>query len=94
MRSRIFHLPDFVFNLFFFSPGSLLKSEVRQLAEGAGLSRVARRKESMGICFVGKRSFGRFVGEYVAKGEGGSNDFIDVDTGEIISYLLFFFPVK
>ena len=48
-----------------FPVGHLLKSEVRDLAREAGLAWVATQRESMGICFIGKRKFGEFVREYV-----------------------------
>jgi len=41
----------------------LKKSEVKQIAEEAGLSRIARKKESMGICFIGSRNFQTFIDE-------------------------------
>lgn len=37
-----------------FPLGDYLKNNVKKIAEEAGLHRIARKKESMGICFVGK----------------------------------------
>jgi tRNA U34 2-thiouridine synthase MnmA/TrmU len=49
--------------------GSLHKSEVRRLAQAAGLA-TAHKSDSMGICFVGKRHFGAFINQYVAPRRG------------------------
>lgn len=40
-----------------------MKSNVKQIAQEAGLQLVANKKESMGICFVGKRNFQTFISE-------------------------------
>lgn len=37
------------------------------MAKEAGLYRIAQRKESMGICFVGKREFQHFISEVKSK---------------------------
>lgn len=56
---------------------------VRDIAEKAGLP-TATKKESMGICFVGKRKFSDFIDQYLPhKPEPGN--FIDIDTGEVRS---------
>lgn len=52
-----------------FPLGDLTKQEVRQLAKKAKLP-VAEKKESMGICFIGKRHFRSFLANYVAAQEG------------------------
>lgn len=46
-----------------FPLGNYLKSQVKKIAKEAGLSQIARKKESMGICFVGKREFQDFISE-------------------------------
>lgn len=46
-----------------FPIGGYLKSNVKQIAEEAGLNLVAQKKESMGICFIGKRNFQNFISE-------------------------------
>lgn len=46
-----------------FPLGTYLKSHVKMMAIEAGLYQIARKKESMGICFVGKRQFQHFISE-------------------------------
>ncbi|MCA9348820.1 tRNA 2-thiouridine(34) synthase MnmA [Candidatus Saccharibacteria bacterium] len=62
-----------------FPLGSLNKSEVRQIAS-ANLLPNAKRKESMGICFVGKVGIREFLSQYVKASPG---DIID-DKGETL----------
>lgn len=52
-----------------FPLGELTKSEVRKIAKDAGLH-VADKKDSQGICFVGKVTLKEFLGEYLPKIEG------------------------
>lgn len=47
-----------------FPVGHLLKSEVRALAQKHSLSTFAK-KDSTGICFIGKRNFQQFIAQYV-----------------------------
>lgn len=63
-----------------FPVGGLLKGRVKQLAAESGFGWVARKRESMGICFVGKRrrSFAEFIEDYVEPEPG---PFVDVETG-------------
>jgi tRNA-specific 2-thiouridylase len=49
-----------------FPVGHLQKSEVRAIAEEKGLV-VARKKDSTGICFIGKGDYSRFIEERVGK---------------------------
>jgi len=58
------------------------ETTVRQLAESFP-SDISKKKESMGICFIGKRKFADFIAEYLPK-EAVPGDFIDVDTGKIV----------
>ena len=68
-----------------FPVGDLTKPVVKSIARQAGFSTIADKKESMGICFVGKklapggRGFQEFISEYVADKPGA---FLHVDTGE------------
>jgi tRNA-specific 2-thiouridylase len=48
-----------------FPVGDLLKKEVRQLAKKYNLATHAK-KDSTGICFIGKRDFKTFMSQYVA----------------------------
>ncbi|XP_078052844.1 mitochondrial tRNA-specific 2-thiouridylase 1 isoform X2 [Augochlora pura] len=64
-----------------FPLGNYLKSNVKKIAQEIGLELVAKKKESMGICFVGKRNFQDFISEYIPDKPG---DFIDIETGEVL----------
>jgi tRNA (5-methylaminomethyl-2-thiouridylate)-methyltransferase len=66
-----------------FPLGALRKDEVRDIALRAGLP-TARKRESMGICFVGKRrSFGDFLSEYVPEGYAAGN-LVSVEDGAVL----------
>lgn len=64
-----------------FPIGHLRKEYVKELAINAGLERIVRKRESTGICFVGKRNFTEFIQEYICD---KSCPFINFDTGEMI----------
>jgi len=67
-----------------FPVGNLWKSEVKDIAREAGFGVIADKKESMGICFVGKkvgsggRGFQEFMSEYVVDRPGR---FVCLETG-------------
>lgn len=62
--------------------GHLTKSEVKHIAEAAGLPDVLRTKRSSsGICFIGKRSFGQFLENYIPPKPGV---YVDVDSGKTL----------
>lgn len=63
-----------------FPIGKLQKSEVRQLAEKWNLP-TAKRKDSQGICFLGKISFQDFLIHHLGKKEG---DIVEKESGKII----------
>ena len=63
-----------------FPLGALRKSRVRELAAEAGLH-VAAKRDSVGICFVGKRDFGDFIRGYLPQVPG---DFVCVETGAVL----------
>ena len=52
-----------------FPVGEIEKTEVRRLADAAGLPN-ARKKDSTGICFIGERPFREFLNRYIAKAPG------------------------
>ncbi len=52
-----------------FPLGDRSKSAVRELARQAGL-RVADKRDSTGICFIGERPFGAFLAEYLPASPG------------------------
>jgi len=70
-----------------FPVGELPKGVVKQIAKQAGFPEIAAKKESMGICFVGKkkgaggRGFQDFIGEYIDPKPGV---FVDLDTAETV----------
>nr|WP_323744731.1 tRNA 2-thiouridine(34) synthase MnmA [Candidatus Clavichlamydia salmonicola] len=59
-----------------FPIGELHKTETRKIAEEAGLS-TAKKKDSTGLCFVGKRDFREFLSRYISPEKG---DIICVQT--------------
>ncbi|KZC14077.1 Mitochondrial tRNA-specific 2-thiouridylase 1, partial [Dufourea novaeangliae] len=64
-----------------FPLGDYLKPNVKQIAREAGLDLVANKKESVGICFVGKRNFQDFISEYIPSKPG---NFIDIRNGKVV----------
>ena len=56
-----------------FPVGHLRKSEVRRLARERGLP-VAAKRDSTGICFIGARPFGEFVGKWLPGRPGPIED--------------------
>jgi len=62
-----------------FPLGDLTKPEVRKIAKEAGLP-TADKKDSQGICFIGKVTLKEFLGEYLPKSEG---DVLNTD-GEVV----------
>ena len=61
-----------------FPIGGLMKQEVREIANKAGLPS-ARRKDSQGICFLGKINYNDFVRRFLGEKEGA---IIKLETGE------------
>lgn len=47
-----------------FPVGGMLKSDLRKIARQRGLP-TAEKKDSTGICFIGKRDFKQFLGQYI-----------------------------
>lgn len=44
-----------------FPLGDMLKWEVKHMAVDNGLQKIAKKRESMGICFIGSRNFQSFI---------------------------------
>lgn len=63
-----------------FPLGELEKSEVREIARRAGLPN-AERKDSQGICFLGKIDYSDFISRHLGEKEG---PLIDIATGKKI----------
>ncbi len=63
-----------------FPIGNLLKSEVRALAHQFNLPN-QDRKDSQGICFLGKISFSDFIRHHLGTRQG---DFIEFETGHVV----------
>lgn len=61
-----------------FPIGGLMKHEVREIALSAGLPS-ARRKDSQGICFLGKINYNDFVRRFLGEKEGV---IIELETGK------------
>jgi tRNA U34 2-thiouridine synthase MnmA/TrmU len=58
-------LPQEVLQHVIFPLGAMAKPQVAELAASVGLHEVLSRKESMGLCFVGKRHFPEFLQQYL-----------------------------
>lgn len=63
-----------------FPIGGLMKQEVREIAVKAGLPS-ARRKDSQGICFLGKINYNDFVRRFLGEKEGA---IVELETGKIV----------
>lgn len=61
-----------------FPLGGLMKSEVRDIALRTGLPS-AKRRDSQGICFLGKINYNGFVRRFLGEREG---DIIELETGQ------------
>ena len=63
-----------------FPIGGMMKSEVRRIAAEAGLPS-AQRKDSQGICFLGKINYNDFIKRYLGEREG---KIVELETGRIL----------
>lgn len=64
-----------------FPIGHLRKDQVRQIAIEENLQKIAKKKESMGICFIGSRNFKTFIKEYIEPLPG---KFVNIETGKTL----------
>lgn len=63
-----------------FPIGGMMKSEVRAIASKAGLPS-ADRKDSQGICFLGKINYNDFIRRYLGEREG---DIVELESGRVL----------
>ncbi len=63
-----------------FPIGGMMKSEVRAVAAQAGLPS-ATRKDSQGICFLGKINYNDFIRRYLGEREG---KIVELETGRVL----------
>jgi len=75
----LYTLKKEILNEVLFPIGHIPKPEVRAIAKGAGLP-THEKKDSTGICFIGKRNFKEFISRYIPYKSG---DFLNTK-GEII----------
>lgn len=64
-----------------FPLGELTKDYVKKIAAEADFHHVLKRKESMGICFIGERSFEKFILEYLEPQPG---NLVSLEDGRIM----------
>ncbi len=63
-----------------FPLGDMKKDQVRAIAAEAGLA-TAAKKDSVGICFIGKRNFKGFIEQFIPDQPG---DIVDYDTKQVV----------
>ena len=63
-----------------FPIGTMQKGKVRRIAEEAKLP-AAKRKDSQGICFLGKINYNEFIERFLGTKEG---NIVEIETGKII----------
>lgn len=64
-----------------FPLGPLYKHQVRRLAQDLGLDKISKKKDSVGICFVGDRKFPAFISKYL---EDRPGEFVCIDTKKVV----------
>ncbi|XP_037551602.1 mitochondrial tRNA-specific 2-thiouridylase 1 [Nematolebias whitei] len=64
-----------------FPLAGLTKEFVKKMAAEAGFHHVLKKKESMGICFIGKRNFESFILEYFEPKPG---NFVSIEDGTVL----------
>ncbi|XP_017285415.1 mitochondrial tRNA-specific 2-thiouridylase 1 [Kryptolebias marmoratus] len=64
-----------------FPLAGLTKDFVKKMAAEAGFHHVLKKKESMGICFIGERNFESFILEYLEPKPG---NFVSIEDGTVM----------
>ncbi|XP_060928901.1 mitochondrial tRNA-specific 2-thiouridylase 1 [Limanda limanda] len=64
-----------------FPLAGLTKEFVKKIAAEAGFHHVLKKKESMGICFIGERNFENFILEYLEPKPG---NFVSIEDGKVL----------
>nr|XP_019947624.1 PREDICTED: mitochondrial tRNA-specific 2-thiouridylase 1 isoform X2 [Paralichthys olivaceus] len=64
-----------------FPLAGLTKEFVKKIAAEAGFHYILKKKESMGICFIGERNFENFILEYLEPKPG---NFVSIEDGKIM----------
>uniref|UniRef100_A0A8C0Y6M4 Mitochondrial tRNA-specific 2-thiouridylase 1 n=1 Tax=Cyprinus carpio carpio TaxID=630221 RepID=A0A8C0Y6M4_CYPCA len=64
-----------------FPLAGLTKDFVKKIAAEAGFQHVLKKKESMGICFIGERDFENFILEYIEPKPG---NLVSIEDGKIM----------
>lgn len=70
-----------------FPIGQLPKAQVKETATRIGMHSIAQQKESMGICFIGKRKMGPFLRSYIDEGDPAKVVILDSETGSVVKEL-------
>lgn len=74
-------VPQEALRLCMFPVGGLNKHEVKRIADEVGLRRISGKKESIGICFIGDRTFQSFINDYIDVRPG---NFVDIESGKVV----------
>ncbi|XP_065567397.1 tRNA-specific 2-thiouridylase MnmA-like isoform X4 [Artemia franciscana] len=75
-------IPQDALQFTMFPVGGMTKNIVKEIANSAGLSKISQKKESTGICFVGKRHFQDFIAHYILPNPG---PFVHIETKEVMA---------
>lgn len=66
-----------------FPIGNFTKDVVKKIAHSSGFEKISQKRESMGICFIGKRKsgFAGFIQDYIPPNPGA---LVDIDSGKVV----------